>query len=101
MGRVNKSYEIVGIANLDYMQVYKKFILSPRESYALDYICELELGVKKLSFDSILSAYSLLEDNASNFVLVPDSKKFEDCENFEKAVLVKNKFDEEITRRGL
>jgi DNA polymerase elongation subunit (family B) len=101
MGRVNKSYEIIGISNLDYMQVYKKFILSPRESYALDYICELELGVKKLSFDSIVSAYSLLEDNASSLVLVPDSKKFEDCENFEKAVLVKNKFDEEIARRGL
>jgi DNA polymerase elongation subunit (family B) len=63
MGRVNKSYELVGIANLDYMQVYKKFILSPRESYALDYICELELGVNKLDYSEYGSLHDLYEQN--------------------------------------
>lgn len=63
MDRVNKGYELVGISNLDYMQVYKKFVLSPRESYALDYICEVELGERKLDYSEYGSLHELYELN--------------------------------------
>ena len=38
-----------GIADLDYLRVYKKFgTYSAKESYKLDFICEEELGIKKI-----------------------------------------------------
>ena len=68
MGKVNKSYEIVGIANLDYMQVYKKFMLAPRESYALDYIAGLDLGVNKVDYSEYGSLHELYEQNFQLFM---------------------------------
>jgi DNA polymerase elongation subunit (family B) len=40
-------YDIVGIAQLDYLELYKKYTYSKQESYRLDYIAEQELGDKK------------------------------------------------------
>lgn len=40
-------YDIQGIAQLDYLQLYKKYTYSKQESYKLDYIAEQELGDKK------------------------------------------------------
>ncbi len=40
-------YDISGISQLDYLQLYKKYTYSKQESYALDYIAEQELGDKK------------------------------------------------------
>jgi DNA polymerase elongation subunit (family B) len=40
-------YDIHGISQLDYLQLYKKFTYSKQESYRLDYIAEQELGDKK------------------------------------------------------
>lgn len=42
------SYEIVGIASLDYLELYKKFTYQNQESYRLDYIANVELGSNKL-----------------------------------------------------
>lgn len=42
------SYDIQGVAQLDYIDVYKKFTYVTRESYKLDFITEVELGHKKL-----------------------------------------------------
>ena len=41
-------YDIWGIAQLDYLDLYKKFTYVTRESYKLDHITEVELGHKKL-----------------------------------------------------
>ena len=41
-------YDIWGIAQLDYLNLYKKFTYITRESYKLDFIAEVELGHKKL-----------------------------------------------------
>ncbi len=46
-GRDQQVYEIVGIANLDYMKLYKKFTYTRQESYSLNYIASVELGAKK------------------------------------------------------
>lgn len=41
-------FTIPGVAILDYLELYEKFTFTPRESYKLDYIAEVELGEKKL-----------------------------------------------------
>ena len=46
-GRKDQVYEIMGINNLDYLQLYKKFTYSNQESYRLDHIAFVELGQRK------------------------------------------------------
>jgi len=48
MGREHISYEITGVAIIDYIDLYKKFTYTRRESYKLDFIGEVELGLKKM-----------------------------------------------------
>ena len=40
-------YDIIGIAQLDYLELYKKYTYSKQESYRLDYIAQEELGERK------------------------------------------------------
>jgi DNA polymerase elongation subunit (family B) len=40
-------YDIAGISQLDYLELYKKFTYQKQESYRLDYIAEQELDDKK------------------------------------------------------
>jgi len=40
-------YDISGISQLDYLELYKKYTYQKQESYRLDYIAEQELGDKK------------------------------------------------------
>ena len=47
-GRKNQKFDIAGVSVLDYLDVYKKFTYTNRESYRLDVIAEIELGQKKL-----------------------------------------------------
>ena len=46
-GREQTKYNIWGIANMDYLDLYRKFTYKNHESYKLDYIAFVELGVKK------------------------------------------------------
>ena len=46
-GRDQQVYDIVGVSNLDYMQIYRKFTYTNQESYALNHIAFIELGQKK------------------------------------------------------
>ena len=47
-GRRNISYDVGGITQLDYLDLYKKFTYTNQESYRLDHIANVELGQKKL-----------------------------------------------------
>jgi len=47
-GRKHVSYDVGGITQLDYLNLYKKFTYKTQESYRLDYIAEVELNQKKL-----------------------------------------------------
>ena len=47
-GRKNIAYDIGGVTQLDYLNLYKKFTYKAQESYRLDYIASVELGQKKL-----------------------------------------------------
>ena len=60
-GRKNISYDVGGITQLDYLNLYKKFTYKAQESYRLDYIAEVELGSKKLDhseFDTFKDFYT-------------------------------------------
>ena len=46
-GREQQVYDITGVANLDYLQLYRKFTYTNQESYALNHIAFVELGQKK------------------------------------------------------
>ena len=58
-GREMTAYEITGVAQLDYLDLYKKFTYVTRESYKLDFIAETELGKNKLEsgFDTFKEFY--------------------------------------------
>ena len=46
-GRQQQTYDIGGVANLDYLALYRKFTYTNQESYRLDHIASVELGEKK------------------------------------------------------
>ena len=60
-GRNQISYDIGGITQLDYLNLYKKFTYKAQESYRLDYIASVELGAQKLDhseFDTFKDFYT-------------------------------------------
>jgi DNA polymerase elongation subunit (family B) len=63
-----ETYDIFGVSILDYLSVYKKFQLEPRESYKLDYICEVELNENKIDYSEYSSLFSLYKENHQKFI---------------------------------
>jgi len=60
-GRKYISYDIGGISQLDYLDLYKKFTYTNQESYRLDHIANVELSQKKLDhseFDTFKDFYT-------------------------------------------
>ena len=47
MGRKHQTYDILGVATLDYLQLYKKFTYTNQENYRLDHIAHVELDEQK------------------------------------------------------
>ena len=47
MGRNHQTYNIQGVAALDYFDLYRKFTYTAQESYRLDHIAKVELGESK------------------------------------------------------
>lgn len=61
MGRKQISYDVGGVTQLDYLNLYKKFTYKAQESYRLDYIASVELNQKKLDhseFDTFKDFYT-------------------------------------------
>ena len=60
-GRLQQQYDIAGVTILDYLDLYKKFTYTNRESYRLDVIAQIELGARKLDhseFDTFKDFYT-------------------------------------------
>jgi DNA polymerase elongation subunit (family B) len=60
-GRKHITFDVGGVTQLDYLDLYKKFTYKAQESYRLDYIAEVELGQKKLDhseFDTFKDFYT-------------------------------------------
>jgi DNA polymerase elongation subunit (family B) len=53
--------ELAGISTLDYLQIYKKIVMDPRENYKLDFIAKVELDEGKIDwrekYDSLREFY--------------------------------------------
>jgi DNA polymerase elongation subunit (family B) len=59
-GKEILAFDILGVAILDYIDLYKKFTYSAQESYKLDYIAKVELGKQKLEnpYDTFREFYT-------------------------------------------
>lgn len=68
MNREQQVYEIVGIATLDYIELYKKFTYSQQESYRLDHIAHVEVGEKKLDYSEFESLHQLYKQDYQKFI---------------------------------
>ena len=79
MNREQTAYELLGIATLDYYELYLTFTYTSQESYRLDHIASIELGEKKISYEEF--------DNIAEFYR-QDFNKFVQY-NYQDTVLVK------------
>jgi DNA polymerase elongation subunit (family B) len=70
MGRTQTAYELKGISQLDYLDLFKKFGYSygPQESYKLDHIAHVVLGEKKLSYEEYSNLHTLYKHNHQKFI---------------------------------
>jgi len=66
-GKYNVRWHIKGMSCVDYLDVYKKFTFTMRESYKLDDIAELELGEKKIDYGN-QNLSSLADNDWQTFV---------------------------------
>jgi len=64
----SQTYQIFGVSSLDYLAIYKKFRLQPRESYRLDFIAETELGTKKIDYSEYGNLHELYKNNFQKFI---------------------------------
>lgn len=67
-GRKHITYDILGVSQLDYLDLYKKFTYKAQESYRLDYIAEVELGQKKLDHSEFETFKDFYTKNWEKFV---------------------------------
>ena len=67
-GKERIAYTLMGITTLDYLELYKKFIFTPQESYRLDHIGHVELGERKLSYEEHGDLQGLYENDYQKFI---------------------------------
>lgn len=69
-GRQFKTYSLLGIASLDYIDLYQRYAPEGKsqESYKLDSIANVELGERKLSYEEYGNLHSLYRDNYQLFI---------------------------------
>lgn len=69
MNREYVSYEIFGIATLDYIDLYKKYSpVSSQESYRLDHIAFVELGERKVDISEYETLQQLYKKDFQKFM---------------------------------
>lgn len=67
-GEETTVYIIEGISTLDYLDLYKNFTYIKRESYSLDFICDIELNEKKLDYSEYKSLDEMYEMNFQKYL---------------------------------
>ena len=61
-----KKHTIAGVSSLDYLQLYRQFTFGQKSSYRLDYIGEVEVGMKKVDYEGTLN--DLYENDLQTFI---------------------------------
>ena len=69
-GRNNIAYEMSGIQQLDYLDLFRKFgyTYGQQESYRLDHIAHVVLGERKLSYDEYGNLHGLYKSDFQKFI---------------------------------
>jgi DNA polymerase elongation subunit (family B) len=69
-GKSMDAYEIYGIAQMDYFDLFQKFgyTYGTQESYALDHIANTVLGERKLSYEEHGSLHTLYKNDYQKFI---------------------------------
>ena len=67
-GKWMQTYNLTGIAILDYLDLYKKFTFTNQESYRLDHIAHVELGEKKLDYSEFETLHQLYKLDYQKFI---------------------------------
>lgn len=67
-GKTQIGYTLVGINQLDYIALYKKFTYSQQESYKLDHIAFVELGENKIDYSEYGNLQALYEQNYQLYI---------------------------------
>lgn len=69
-GKEQDSYELVGISQLDYLDLFKKFGYSygAQESYRLDHIAYVVLGERKLDYSEHCNLFTLYKEDHQKFI---------------------------------
>jgi DNA polymerase elongation subunit (family B) len=62
------AFDLVGIAILDYLELYKKFTYSQQESFRLDHIAFVELGERKLDYSEFADLNQLYRLDYQKFI---------------------------------
>ena len=83
MNKTELTYDILGVAALDYLDLYKKFTYGAQESYKLDHIAKVELGKEKLSYAEYSSFRDFYKNDWQKFVEynVVDTELIDQLEN--------------------
>ena len=68
MNRTETVYEIKGISNADYLELFQKYTYAAQESYRLDHIANVILGEKKLSYEEYGTLHSLYKNDHQKFI---------------------------------
>jgi len=70
-GKKQQTWEITGVASLDYLELFKKFTLNTlgaQESYKLDHIASVVLGERKISYEEYKGLHGLYTENFQLFI---------------------------------
>ena len=67
-GKENVTYNILGISTVDYMRAYRKFTYKERESYRLDFICNVENVGRKVDYSDVGTLGDLFEKDPQKFI---------------------------------
>jgi DNA polymerase elongation subunit (family B) len=69
-GRKQQSWELTGVSQLDYLELFKKFGYSygTQESYKLDHIAHVVLGEQKLSYEEYGNLHGLYKHDFQKFI---------------------------------
>ena len=66
--REQQAFEVMGVATLDYLDLYRKFTHTQRENYRLDHIGHVELGERKLDYSEFGSLHNLWKEDYQKFI---------------------------------
>lgn len=67
-GKEQVEFNLVGVAILDYLQLYKKFTYVQQQNYRLDTIAEIEIGENKLDYSEVHSLLQLYKTNFQKYI---------------------------------